>query len=231
MSSTVMNMLARRLGCTSMYPDWYIVRQLLRTKLRRFAARQLSRPAAKAFVEPGQVLRGTLAGLPELRLFPDARARREALDNYGNVMCHDRNWRWWTFAALLVVVSTATGYALSALVTYCGMPVLAYGTGNYLLRAGTMTFAFWTLLRKAQRVGAAAHMRLLLIDRGVAVCVRCGYCLAGHDETAERCPECGRVIDELTRRRLGQGSGVLDIESRIREEEQEQDCIAKPQAA
>lgn len=203
MNGTVVNMLARRLGCTSLYPDWYIVRKLLVTRFRKFCARQMATPFAQALINPGRVLRGTLAGLPELPMFPDKQSRNQALDNYGELMCHDRNWRWWVFAWLMIAVAAACGYCVSALVTYCNVPMFSYGFGNYLLRVGAMVFVFWSLLRKAQRVGAAAHMRLLLIDRGVAVCLRCGYCLMGHDETAERCPECGRVIDEVTRGRLG----------------------------
>lgn len=203
MDTAVMNLLARRLGCTALYPDWYIVRQLLRARAMRLVAEQMQRPAMRAMVEPGRVLQGTLAGLPELRLFPDQRSRRKALDDFGASMCHDRNWRWWMIFVVMIAVSAAAGYALSAIVQYVRVAPFAYGLGNYMLRATIMVMTFLLILRKAQRVGAAAHLRILLIDRGVAVCRGCGYCLAGHNQSAARCPECGRGIDELTRGRLG----------------------------
>lgn len=227
MNGAIVNMLARRLGCPTMYPDWYVVRRQMRASFKSMIAVQLRRPVMRAMIQPGQVLRATLAGLPELDMFPGVRDRRAALDHFGAVICGDRNWRWWTVAGVMIAIAATAGYAMSALVACCGVPLVSYGLSNYILRAGAMLLVFWTLLRKTQRVGAAAHMRRLLIDRGVAMCLRCGYCLAGHDERAQRCPECGRAIDELTRGKLRAGGCGGLSESVTRES----DTNATPQAA
>jgi hypothetical protein len=44
-----------------------------------------------------------------------------------------------------------------------------------------------------------AILRERLLHHGVLVCMSCGYCLRGLPADAERCPECGRPIEERVR--------------------------------
>ncbi len=50
---------------------------------------------------------------------------------------------------------------------------------------------FWLLHLRAQKVRRA--LRQILADRGVPICVKCGYDLRG---STDRCPECGTPANE-----------------------------------
>jgi uncharacterized paraquat-inducible protein A len=61
--------------------------------------------------------------------------------------------------------------------------------GVVLLLGGTMILAqhFWL------HTPLCRHLRRQLIERGVPICIECGYDLRG--QTTPRCPECGQPVD------------------------------------
>jgi predicted RNA-binding Zn-ribbon protein involved in translation (DUF1610 family) len=145
--------------------------------------------------DPGCVARCTLAGLPELGLFPDGRALHSALREYGTSMRGANDWRSWAVLSAMTILAAVVGF-ITGQVTYHALGFVATGAVNYWIRLLTMVLVFWALLRAAQRCGAALRLRQSLIELGVPVCAKCGYALIGHEPDAQRCPECGRAIDE-----------------------------------
>ncbi|MBI1826198.1 MAG: hypothetical protein HYR83_07405 [Planctomycetes bacterium] len=48
-------------------------------------------------------------------------------------------------------------------------------------------------------------MRKELLNCGIPVCIKCGYCLRGND--SDKCPECGREIETDIRRMIEVDAG------------------------
>lgn len=210
MTEPLVQYLAARLGAQTPYPDWWMVRHLLRRRCVAAWRSVLRSRTVGLLRDPAQVLRFSLAGLPEWRRFPSEATRRRALRELAEVQRASGGGRTWIVLAALATIAAAAGYASAALLTV-SLPTLALPTVVFWLRLIVMVRVFWSLLRRVQRVGAAARLRLMLTELHVAVCLGCGYSLYGHDRSARRCPECGRAIDERVRQTLNSGN-----QSRVR---------------
>lgn len=208
MSTLLVHRLANWLGCTTTYPDWYIVRRLLWKRCASETRRLMQQPTAKLLRDPGLVARLTLAGLPELRLFPDSSIRHRALREYGDSMRDTRDWRYWVVLAVMTALAASAGFVIGHIVARA-FGTFVTGSARYWLRLATMLIVFWAMLRAAQRLGATARLRQRLLDLGVPVCAKCGYALFGHHPDAQQCPECGRPIDDRTRALLEDMPSIL----------------------
>jgi hypothetical protein len=124
---------------------------------------------------------------PELRHFKSREELREAKRCFRRYGLRQRRIR------LMVLIMAPVACGLSLL----GVRWLrSFGLDIWLVTS--INTAFWAL------VGASASLflwhrpyvrfvRQYLQDRGVAVCLRCGYDLSGQSEL--RCPECGLAFD------------------------------------
>lgn len=141
-----------------------------------------------------------LAGLAEVQLFPDEVTRREAFRRMRRDL---RSRRSIQFASLVVFVlvmmlckvldsaaSTLFGASWTAEIALSAIIGLAGGLA--------MTW-LW-------RRDGALFLRQSLLDCGVPVCVDCGYCLRGL--TSDRCPECGREIDERLAKLIAESNAM-----------------------
>jgi len=201
MTDVFMHYLAERLGSQSRYPDWWLVRRLLCQRCARWWRVVLSSRPMRALSDPAYVLGASLAGLDELRQFPDEASRRRALRGLGAAQRESGDRRLWLVLGALTVAAASLGYGAGALAT-AAMPTLATPTVVFAVRLTVMLAVFWSLLRRVQRAGAATRLRLILMEQHVALCLGCGYSLRGHDRSAERCPECGRRVDERVKEKL-----------------------------
>jgi len=120
---------------------------------------------------------------PELQLFYTLAARNQAMDRaqktlsrtlgYGLVML-----AW--FVCIEAVMLTVQAFTA---------PLWAACVGFTVAISAPVSTGFWLFRRRIQR-----SLRRQLIDRGVPVCLKCGYQLRGLMDP--RCPECGEAFDE-----------------------------------
>ncbi len=137
----------------------------------------------------------------DLKVIDDEQVRRAIAEEVDTHLERQRRYRVvfalvtvavWAVAILLIL--------LTALVSrFQRMGALAHAVPLVLIGAAVGPFLVQRALfhRRAQRL-----LRELLIERGILVCVHCGYDLRG--QTEPRCPECGRAFDpELLRESTG----------------------------
>jgi len=124
---------------------------------------------------------------PELNRLDDKAERRKLYNEAARPLV--RQPLFWV-ALLLgpVVVALTLVFGFLALRPYLPrvpQPVLSGIIGGVIggSAAGALQYLF---RRPIQR-----EIRRLLNERGIPICVQCGYDLRGADENAERCPECG----------------------------------------
>lgn len=136
------------------------------------------------------LLRFTLAGLPELEMFPTAGQRDAALASVvAGITPAGR--AWWTGFAILVGGVAAVGIPARILVPRLGLPRWS----NDLILMALIGGCVFFVIRWLHRWGAQRVLRERLLDAGVAVCTHCGYDLRGQPSEPLRCPECGRPMD------------------------------------
>ena len=131
---------------------------------------------------------GHLRGRPEMDLFPSDEAREEALraihrDLYG--------WRG-VLSLTLNAVGVAVLFFLLVAVIKRVFPSLVVWSGYFAL--GITIVVYLAFLFVALRRSSVRDLRHQLVERGVLVCIGCGYDLRGASH--ERCPECGRRASE-----------------------------------
>ena len=141
-----------------------------------------------------------LRHFPELDLFPTAEDRRRA--NRRATLRLVGRPRWLLAAAAAIVLALTLTFALRWGVSSLGLPI-SRTTSNLILAVpvaiGCSLFGVWLMRRELSR-----RLRLELLDRGVPVCVRCGYDLLG--VPGPGCPECGRAIDDDVQQMLESGT-------------------------
>lgn len=127
---------------------------------------------------------------PELTLFPNDEDRIQSLKECAKGL----NWQWfrrpwfWTIMIGYGVLGAVTPHLVTRALAAWGAPAsFRWWTPmipSMMLGAG-FGFAFQYLYRKPVQLA----LRKLLNDRGIPICMECGYDLRGLPEP--RCPECG----------------------------------------
>lgn len=148
------------------------------------------------------LVRVTLAGLPELDLFPSDEDRKRALADLVTSNRHiPRKFR-------NIVGSLGFVYVLFPLLikellkSWTGLPLASV----YLISI-FMSVAIAFLIRlMLDRKYLTRALREKLISVDVPICVPCGYLLRGLPPTTERCPECGKEISSEVRALLTKAS-------------------------
>jgi hypothetical protein len=129
-----------------------------------------------------------LTHLPEAELFPSIDALAEAV---------------WTFERK----TNPTGFFIvNAMVAGFIVTSLRLWLTPHMPFPHSVTIWFWSILNGVAMVAyptwrvrrrAAGELRSRLLELGVPVCAKCGYCLRGL--IFDRCPECGNELDERVR--------------------------------
>lgn len=149
-----------------------------------------------------------LSGLPELQLFESDAQQHEVLEELAE---EARNWRtadyWWAIAILAAVV-LAVRWLAKWVLRMLAVPEWVRTVG--VLAA--IVAAVWLTLRWMYRWGTRDALREKLLVRGVPVCLHCGYSLKGLSPAQQRCPECGREVDERVREVLARRSPAAEPE-------------------
>ncbi|MGD8453252.1 MAG: hypothetical protein PVJ57_15655 [Phycisphaerae bacterium] len=126
---------------------------------------------------------------PEFALFPTAEDAKRAQRELTFAML-----RWpstWVTTAIAALIVIPLAIILTRVLAHLGVPDFFYSviTGGLAGCAGALG------LRLPVRKRSRRFLRQCLIERGVPVCLHCGYDLRG--QTAPRCPECGQPFDPM----------------------------------
>jgi hypothetical protein len=136
-------------------------------------------------MEPGVSRRYRYLGrvLPELHRFQSDEERKVAMRQANSMVWGSpRPWLW-----LFLLVITAVGLIFARWQLEEEYPVV-----EWICLAATSFFAgtwIWFCRSELRHL-----LREQLVDKGVAICLRCGYDLRG--QVDPRCPECGTPFDE-----------------------------------
>ena len=133
-----------------------------------------------------------LVGLhDEMRLFPTLEQAQAAVKGFGQT-----GKRHWLRVLIVVMVVTVAGMSL-AYDTWVE-PIVgdsALFRWSLFFVGGYFVLLIFQMLRF--RWFGRQYMRDKLLECGVPVCVKCGYCLRGL--AADQCPECGKELDARVR--------------------------------
>ena len=124
---------------------------------------------------------------PELRYFKSREEMREAKKAFR----HDGPYRrrTWITTILIAVGAGAFSSVVSRWLVSLGLSWVQASLVNMVLCGIAGAAMFLLLWRRPY----TRFVRRYLQDRGVAVCLKCGYDLRGQIEP--RCPECGQAFD------------------------------------
>lgn len=136
-----------------------------------------------------------LFGLPELDSFPDEPSRDAAIRRlHADLAGASSGHAIWSFL-LMISAMVAIYVGFRAEFSRYVPPFYAKLVG-WLLSVGLIMGLLWRSYRRS----APGILRARLLESGVPICVACGYLLRGL--SGDRCPECGRAVDEQVRRLL-----------------------------
>ncbi len=122
---------------------------------------------------------------PEMEQFDSEAEGRQAMERLTLGLIKD--WRFWIVAGVVPVGIVLTlGWLLREFTTFSRLV-------SYLIAIAILfaTYVPW-LMRGAAR-GQSELLRQQLRDRGIPVCLACGYSLKGLT-SPDRCPECGTSV-------------------------------------
>jgi predicted RNA-binding Zn-ribbon protein involved in translation (DUF1610 family) len=144
----------------------------------------------------------TLAGIEELEMFPSPEEREKAIAQHADSI---KGWD----LALGIGVCVIIGAGSWVLARWGILGGLSYLTSSpipgwvqELVILGTVAVCMFLTLRFLHRWGVKRELRHRLVTLGVPVCVGCGYLLRGLEPNVEKCPECGRTVDQVVREML-----------------------------
>ena len=127
---------------------------------------------------------------PELARFASDTDRAAALETFDKALWRRRSF-W--LALLLLWLSTL---ALAEVVPLALPPALTgffSGKNAIYFRSALLGLSLVPAIQFLWYRPRRQHLRRWLVDRGVPICLRCGYDLSGQVEP--RCPECGEPCD------------------------------------
>lgn len=145
------------------------------------------RKSSKAKLHP---LNLTLAGLPELSLFPTDESRQKALESIAAEAGTPTRLSFWLGVMTLVIAVVGSAGLTNWLMRFVNWPHLIEEI--FPLIGGGLGFLL--TLRWLHRSGASGELREKLQAAGVPICLKCGYSLRGLPRESERCPECGVAV-------------------------------------
>jgi len=141
------------------------------------------------------LLNFTLRGLAEWNEFPDEESRQKALSEIAEEAADLKSWGYWWAIFLHVVVVVGAMFVINLGLRLVSWPNIV----EQVIRLGGAFAAFAGILTWLHRQGTAEQLREKLLAQGIPICKPCGYSLRGLSPTSERCPECGRRIEERVR--------------------------------
>ncbi len=95
---------------------------------------------------------------------------------------------WWTLGALVLPALLVIGAGLPFVMRALG---LSGRTGPYLIGLCVILVVFWPWSAWVYGHVYVKPVRRALRERGIDLCISCGYDLRGTGEDVGRCPECG----------------------------------------
>ncbi len=133
---------------------------------------------------------GSLRSFPELDYFPTNEQARQALRRVRFRILLQR--QFYISALAAIVLCLVLTILLRSVLSGFRLPI-SYLTLKLILvlpvAIPCSLFGVWLMNRHTQRM-----LRHELLDRGVPICISCGYALIG--TTGPNCPECGKPFDE-----------------------------------
>jgi len=135
-----------------------------------------------------RMARWYLAKLPEAALFPSVDELGEA------VLQFERNTNPLGF---IILHATIAAVPITAMRLWLPpvIPLPRFVNSLFWSLMIALAASVYPALRLRRR--AAKELRRRLLDLGVPVCIKCGYCL--RSLTSDRCPECGKELDVRVR--------------------------------
>jgi predicted RNA-binding Zn-ribbon protein involved in translation (DUF1610 family) len=134
-----------------------------------------------------------LADAPELQLFPSIEARDKAVKEIDDSMMPRSVWGWVKFM-LFVTPIMVIPYVLIHWTFKNLSPLPA--KWNSWLELALAIIVYCVIICVLIRRDMPRTLRQKLLEAGVPVCLACGYGLRGLPVETERCPECGKYIDD-----------------------------------
>ena len=145
----------------------------------------------------------SLGDLPEMELFESDEQRDRALHEIGRESGSPGKLDWWIAIGILLTIGIGAWWLLRQIRHWLTWP----GWLEELLQFAILISILLLVLRGLHRWGSRAELRQKLLQAGIPVCLGCGYSLRGQPSDSQRCPECGRVIDERGREVLAATRG------------------------
>jgi len=130
---------------------------------------------------------------------PDEQAREAAIKSHADSI---KGWSLVMGIAICAVVSLSALFVARVIVVPGISQLMPRGLPPWAREPLQWLFvitAMYLTLRVLHRWGVRRELRRKLIALRIPVCLGCGYLLRGLPHTAERCPECGRAVDENVR--------------------------------
>ena len=145
---------------------------------------------------PKHLFNATLSGIEELDQFETEEKKQKALSEIGKEAANPLSFSFW----LAVLILAAGTFAATRISKWALRFVHLNSIAEEIIQYVVTFIVFFLLLRWLHRWGARDDLRKKLLAQGIPVCLGCGYSLRGLCRAHERCPECGRVIDEKVRK-------------------------------
>lgn len=155
-------------------------------------ARKHSSPIERTLLKHARRLNTLL--YPELARFETEQERDRALGAVGAIYGR----RWWYPVSIIIALGGGLGLGILAAEGLQRLGLLNFVPGP-LVRAVVVLgglAAGVIILGRLYRTRNRRELRRILVERGVAICVACGYDLTGN--VRKRCPECGVAVSSGT---------------------------------